>query len=179
MERLTRRDEHGNVVKVKSSRETYICTILEDEAKFDAEILNRLAEYEDAEEAGLIKRLPCKEGTSIYCIKKDCERNCGRMEEFKPTKEFDTNCVHYHPDFYECEEYCDCQDDYEHYCSLNLEIYCELCKERLTIHKDYFSLSKITQIYGTAQFNPNTKLEDTYFLTVEEAQKKIEELKNE
>ena len=68
MERLTKRNEHGNAVKVKSSRETYICTILEDEAKFDVEILERLAEYEDAEEAGLIKRLPCKEGTPIYLL---------------------------------------------------------------------------------------------------------------
>jgi hypothetical protein len=31
-------------------------------------IVNRLTEYEDAEEAGLLIRLPCKVGTPIHCI---------------------------------------------------------------------------------------------------------------
>lgn len=81
MERLTKRDEHGNVVKVKSSRDTYICTILEEETKFDAEILNRLAEYEDAEEAGLFKRLPCKVGDWIYVIY-HCKWHCQQAAYF-------------------------------------------------------------------------------------------------
>lgn len=50
--RLTERNEQGKAVKVKNSRETYVCTILEEEAKFDAEILNRLAELEDKIERG-------------------------------------------------------------------------------------------------------------------------------
>lgn len=176
MERLTKRDKNlGNIIylgdgigidqDMNNNNLTY--------AYGDA--IDRLAEYEDAEEASLIKRLPCKEGTLIYHIHKDCEAIHWR-EEYKPSKEFDKNCIHYHPDFYECEEYCDCQDDYEHYCSQNLEIYCDRCKERLTIHKDYFNLSKITQIYGTAQYKPTTKLEDTYFLTIEEAKAKLKEL---
>lgn len=66
MERLTKRNKNGEVSKVKSSRATYVCTILEEEAKFNQEVLDRLAEYEDAEEVGLIKRLPCKEGDTVY-----------------------------------------------------------------------------------------------------------------
>ena len=185
MERLTKRNEHGNAVKVKSSRETYICTILEDEAKFDAEILERLAEYEDAEEAGLIKRLPCKEGTPIYYIRKDCGSNDGYKEEFRPTKEFNEDCEHFEDGFWETPEYCkyfdminDSYCDYD-YCSLDLKIICDKCKDRLTIHKDCFNLSYINRVYNTPQFNPKTSLRDTYFLTVEEAEKKIEELQNE
>ena len=182
--RLTKRDENGNVVKVKSSRDTYICTILEEEEKYNAEILNRLAEYEEAEAAGLIKRLPCKEGTPIYYIRKDCDENWGYKEKFRPTKEFKEDCEHFESQYWESPEYCKYFDkindgyrDYE-YCSLDLKIICDKCKDRLTIHKDYFTLSMINKVYNTPQFNPNTKLKDTYFLTVEEAEEKIEELKN-
>ena len=155
---------------------------LVDDEKGDAidDIMERLAEYEDAEEAGLIKRLPCKEGTPIYYIRKDCERNCGRREEFKPTKEFKDDCECFESEFYERPEYCkfvsDIDDDDSEYCSLNLKIFCDKCKDRLTIHKDYFKLSYIHRVYNTPQFNPNTKLEDTYFLTTEEAAEKIKEL---
>ena len=33
-----------------------------------AEIAERLAEYEDAEEDGLLVRLPCKVGDKVYCV---------------------------------------------------------------------------------------------------------------
>lgn len=67
-ERLTKRNEQGNAVKVKNSRETYVCTILEEEAKFDAEILNRLAELEDKIENRTLIELPCKVGDTIYWL---------------------------------------------------------------------------------------------------------------
>ena len=54
MERLTKRDEYGKAVKVKSSRDTYICTIEEEERKLDQEVLERLAEYEDKIENGTL-----------------------------------------------------------------------------------------------------------------------------
>ena len=184
MERLTKRDKHGNAIKVKSSKDTYICTIVEEEAKFDAEILNRLAEYEEAEEAGLIKILPCKEGTPIYYIRKDCDENFGYKEEFRPTKEFEEDCEHFESQYWESDEYCKYFDkindgyrDYEN-CSFDLKIICDKCKDRLTIHKDYFTLPMINRVYNTLQFDSKTSLRDTYFLTVEEAQEKLEELKN-
>lgn len=152
---------------------------------WDGEILHRLAEYEDAEEAGLIKRLPCKEGTPIYYIRKDCDENWGYKEEFRPTKEFKEDCEHFEPAYWESDEYCKyfdiVNDSYSGYedCSLDLTIICDKCKDRLTIHKDYFELSYINRVYNTPQFNPTTPLKNTYFLTVEEAKEKIEELKNE
>lgn len=142
-----------------------------------ADGIERLAKYEDDEESGLLKRLPCKEGTPIYYIQKQCEK--GR---YNSLKKFEKDCEYYEPDYYDVEERCvlDIEDDeeYKHYCSQNLKIFCNLCKERLVVCKDVFTLSKINQIYGTAQYNPSTKLEDTYFLTVEGAEEKIEELKN-
>mgnify|MGYP001775529419 CR=1 FL=1 len=42
--------------------------------------LNRLAEYEDAEEQGLLLRLPCKVGDSYFAIKKFCDEH-GELEE--------------------------------------------------------------------------------------------------
>ena len=35
-------------------------------------IIERLAEYEDAEEQGLLLRLPCKIGASVYMVAQDC-----------------------------------------------------------------------------------------------------------
>lgn len=42
-------------------------------------VFNRLAEYEDMEEQGLLVRLPCKVGEPIYYIIDDCELSgcCG------------------------------------------------------------------------------------------------------
>ena len=37
--------------------------------------LNRLAEYEDAEEQGLLVRLPCKVGDSYFIIRKYCDEH--------------------------------------------------------------------------------------------------------
>ena len=34
--------------------------------------LDKLAEYEDLEEQGLLLRLPCKVGTSVYMVAQDC-----------------------------------------------------------------------------------------------------------
>lgn len=36
------------------------------------EVLNKLAEYEDLEEQGLLLKLPCKVGTTVYSVARDC-----------------------------------------------------------------------------------------------------------
>ena len=36
------------------------------------EVLKKLAEYEGLEEQGLLLRLPCKVGTSVYMVGQDC-----------------------------------------------------------------------------------------------------------
>ena len=58
MERLTKRDKDGNAVAFN-----YIKTAGEFK-----EIVDRLAEYEDLEEQGLIVRLPCKVGDKVYIL---------------------------------------------------------------------------------------------------------------
>ncbi len=35
---------------------------------FNGDAIDKLAEYEDLEEQGLLLRLPCKVGTKVYCI---------------------------------------------------------------------------------------------------------------
>ena len=48
-------------------------------------LLNRLAEYEEAEEAGRLVRLPCKIGSTVYTLKEnyfDCERCANKVHAF-------------------------------------------------------------------------------------------------
>lgn len=51
-------------------------------ANYQGEAIDRLAEYEDAEEQGLLVRLPCKVGDTVYRIvdrgylKDTCETDC-------------------------------------------------------------------------------------------------------
>ena len=74
MERLTNR-----IIIPKEERELvvftqgeYIDTIPAEMAHEDIrKVLRKLAEYEDAEEQGLLVRLPCKVGDTVYLIKSD------------------------------------------------------------------------------------------------------------
>ena len=78
MERLTKRDSYGDVyVKqhdyVTASERIAECEGFEDfeeifRKKMTDTALERLAEYEDLEEQGLLLRLPCKVGEKVYCI---------------------------------------------------------------------------------------------------------------
>lgn len=62
------------------------------------ELYGRLAEYEDAEEAGLLLRLPCALGTTVYHIGLEipedeeqcyeCRYNCSGFGEFYCDKDF-------------------------------------------------------------------------------------------
>ena len=64
------------------------------------EAVNRLAEYEDAEEAGLIMRFPCPLGTTVYHIGLEipddeeqcyeCRYNCSGFGEFCCDKDYDS-----------------------------------------------------------------------------------------
>lgn len=66
MERLTKRIETGQVYTpyCDTANCDENCTYCDYEDK----ILEKLAEYEDAEEQGLLLRLPCKVGDKIYQI---------------------------------------------------------------------------------------------------------------
>lgn len=47
------------------------------------EMLKELKAYKDAEESGLLLRLPCKFGTTIYWLNPNFERNDFEIEEMK------------------------------------------------------------------------------------------------
>jgi hypothetical protein len=71
MKRLTRVDEDGTVLCIGCVEEEE-CN--EDclSCQHDIDAIEKLAEYEDAEEQGLLLRLPCKVGDKIYQIEGGC-----------------------------------------------------------------------------------------------------------
>lgn len=64
MERLTQK-ENDKLIMVKQDNGEYIPAYW-NEDNFKA--IKKLADYEDLEEQGLLVRLPCKVGDSLYCI---------------------------------------------------------------------------------------------------------------
>lgn len=67
-ERFTYKEEWQGDVDIYADG-IYQSSFAEDgESKFYGDPILKLAEYEDAEEQGLLLRLPCKVGTSIYMI---------------------------------------------------------------------------------------------------------------
>lgn len=73
MERLTKRDEKGFALLITRCGDgckygsidtcNYEC---------DKDFIEKLAEYEDLEEQGLLLRLPCNVGASVYMVAQDC-----------------------------------------------------------------------------------------------------------
>lgn len=65
MVRLTEKRNGKNVVK-----SGYMALIFNNKTgnRFEGEAIDKLAAYEDAEEQGMLLRLPCKVGTQIYAI---------------------------------------------------------------------------------------------------------------
>ena len=70
-----------------------------------ANVLNRLAEYEDLEEQGLLLRLPCKVGSKVYLIR-------SRYTECSKYKETWNDC-------YGCENEDKCDSHEEYYIHIN------------------------------------------------------------
>lgn len=131
-------------------------------------------------EDGWIKP-PCKEGDTIYKIVKFCGENTGYKEFYRPTIEFKEDCPHYElAAWYDEGDRCTTAEDYGKgdYCNLNLKVLCGDCKGRFAIQRDIFTYSKMKQIYGTPMFDENTSLEDRYYLTMEDAEKALEEIRS-
>ena len=81
MERLTERTADGILVKENHGenglRTFYQCFGEKPNDKYTNCdegycAIEKLADYEDAEEQGLLLRLPCKVGTSVYMVAQDC-----------------------------------------------------------------------------------------------------------
>ena len=128
----------------------------------------------DFKDKDLFVEFPCKEGEKLYCIEKICGTNDGYKEEYKHSKEFDTECYYYDKGYD-----CDCCDAVlKDYCSINIDIYCDECKERFVVAPVYFEYGMRTRVFGTEMFNEKTRLEDILYLTYEQAGDKIKELVN-
>lgn len=68
MERLTERDEFGNADIIGVDIDDLQLNLDFEQMNKVTDALNKLAEYEDAEEQGLLLRLPCKVGTKVYAF---------------------------------------------------------------------------------------------------------------
>lgn len=72
MERLTRRLNNNKIVAIKGdscnySANSFDCQLSEGRKRLKT-ASEKLAEYEDLEEQGLLVRLPCKSGDDVYII---------------------------------------------------------------------------------------------------------------
>ena len=69
MERLTKRED-GMIVRAchRYSEEERMCYGCVHHSECVDETLEKLAQYEDAEESGMLMRLPCPMGSTIYMI---------------------------------------------------------------------------------------------------------------
>jgi hypothetical protein len=124
--------------------------------------------------------LPAMPGDTLYEIRKVCDTNDGRKEEYKPNIEFDTPCKHFEPvSWYDEADCCNAVDKYDEgsYCDLNLNILCEECKNRFTIQKTKFEWSDMDRVVGTAMYNKDTEPYYRKYLTEEDAKKALEEIK--
>ena len=55
---------------------------------FDTKLIEKLAEYEDAEEQGLLLRLPCKVGDVVYDIARECGFEVGEERMWVESTKF-------------------------------------------------------------------------------------------
>ncbi len=87
MDRLTERD--GLTIRLKKGF---------DVGDFASQnVLHRLADYEDTEELGLLLKLPCKIGDTVYTLDSEC---CG--DELFCKKECNSKCEDYSVFIVEC-----------------------------------------------------------------------------
>lgn len=83
MERLTDKNDVGSYFYPKCFEK---CDGLGASSKCDnceimTSVCEKLGKYEDLEEQGLLLRLPCKVGTSVYMVEQDCEDALDCMRE--------------------------------------------------------------------------------------------------
>ena len=138
MERLTERykDSIANIVLIRECGDKLCKDICDDIecncSKCELEkVLEKLATYEDLEEQGLLVRLPCKVGDTVYV----------------PTRNFVSEL--------------------------------RIIMVSVYMHDTYFRWILNSGIYPNLDGFPGSKLGKTVFLTREEAEKKLEEMKNE
>lgn len=90
MERLTERER--NIDGTGIAKEEITDGLLK---SFADKILTKLAEYEDLEEQGLLLKLPCKVGDSVFIISGEniCGRKIKSIKILSTTIEFSTSSI--------------------------------------------------------------------------------------
>lgn len=142
MERLTQR-ENDKLIMVKQDNGEYIPAYW-DEDNFKA--IKKFADYEDLEEQGLLVRLPCKVGDTVWVVT-------------SPINVFDY------------DKY-DGDAEYEVYESFLSSVSYYASGEQFRIY------AKVTNSFIAAYFR-ECDFGKSIFFTREEAEKKLEELRNE
>lgn len=121
------------------------------------EILERLCELEEKLESGFLLELPCKIGTKVYSIEKDCGK---------------CPLGHSYWDDWDC----DIEGNWDN------KIYGEQCKKQFYIEESEFSPNYIDWVYGTKFYNKSKNQDNyecTFFLTKEQAEEKLKEILGE
>lgn len=118
MNRFTEKRDKQNVIPLRQDGKTKWSLVSAGMGDSSTQFLygshaDKLAEYEDLEERGLLVKLPCAIGTTVYGIDR---------QFFIDSKEC-KNCPDYYEDLVEC--FCDCADDYPK-CAKVFEISFEL-----------------------------------------------------
>ena len=68
MSRLTHRNENGEARVWLYSDPKNMARVLDEQSRKEVEVLEKLAHYEDLEEAGRLITLPCKVGDTVWCV---------------------------------------------------------------------------------------------------------------
>lgn len=131
--------------------------------------------------------LPAMPGDTLYEIRKVCDTNSGRKEEYKPNIEYNEPCKYFEPaSWYDEPDECKIRydsgqydiDDID-YPDLNLNIVCNECKNRFCIQKTKFEWGDIDRVVGTAMYREDTEPWYRKYLTEEDAKAALEEILNE
>lgn len=75
MDRLTHRKENGKAVAWIYADPENPSEVIKASARTERKVFEKLAEYEDLEEQGLLIKLPCKVGDTVYKIYMDCPKD--------------------------------------------------------------------------------------------------------
>ena len=107
MERLTKRINLGNGRYTIDFSNERCGEFLTDHKSGVRALFEKLAAYEDAEEQGLLIRLPCRVGSKCYAVHKTCsDDGYEKKGEYFPSA---STCMYY-CDAKECDaEYCICE----------------------------------------------------------------------
>ena len=109
MERLTSYKNETNREMICRYEDCDVCEeycphMQEDNCSCLQEVLEKLGQYEDAEEQGLLLRLPCKVGDTVYCIEKRRTKCTAYDEEYRESSCLGCECACDSKVYYEVKE---------------------------------------------------------------------------